>query len=236
MNRIVLGQRTGELEQRTRERDWMKARARDRRSWPSPAAWAQALLQLAGTAIIRAQAQARIFGGDTHREFFALMASVERIAEDRFFVMRSGETVSVVGPRRRGDPRPVVISKAVAFARTLLDLDDAGLDAEGRAVMGPNVLLAAADQQEKMIRRRRRSHRRGLQLAEEYIARLPRVAAPPAKARASAAPYRRPARLLEPCGDGWFIFNGEEGKPLEIDTEDDSSADWSGLGEVEVEL
>jgi hypothetical protein len=235
VNQILPGQRTRELEPRTRELDWMKARARDRRSWPSPAAWAQALLQLAGTAIIRAQAQARIFGGGAHREFFAVMASVERIAEDRFFVVRDGEAVYVTGPRRRGDPRLVVISKAVALARALLDLDDAGLDAEGRAVMGPNVLLAAADQQEKMIRRRRRSHRRGLQLAESYIARLPKAVAS-ATMRTTAQPSRRPVRLFESCGDGWFIFNGEHGTPLEIDNEEDSSADWSGRGEVEVEL
>ncbi len=196
----------------------MKARAQDRRSWPSPAAWAQALLQLAGPALVRAQAQARIFGGNTHREFFALMESVERIAEDRFFVVRDGQAVYVVGPRRREDPRPAVISKAGRLAD-----------------IARNVLLSAADQQEKVIRRRRRSHRRGLQLAEQYIARLPKVAAP-TRTRTTAQPSRRPVRQFEPCGDGWFIFNGDEGEPLGIDYEDDSSAEWSDLGEVEVEL
>jgi hypothetical protein len=219
VNRIMPGQRPRELELRTRVLDWMKARARDRRSWPSPPAWAQALLQLAGTALVRAQAQARILGSD-HREFFALMASVELIAADRFFVICEGKMVYVVGHRRGDDPRPAVISKAA-----------------GLAEIGHSELLAAADQQETAIRRLRRSHRRGLQLAEDYIARLPRVAVPePAKARASAAPYRRPARLLEPCGGGWFIFNGQQGKPLEVDLEEDFSAEWSVLGEVEVEL
>jgi hypothetical protein len=224
VNRIVprqtsreLEHRARELEQATRARDWTNARARDRR-WPTPAAWAQALLLLAGNALVRAQAQARIFGGDTNREFFALMASVERIAADRFFVIREGSAVYVVGHRRSDDPRPAVISKAA-----------------GLAEIGHNELLAAADQRETAIRRQRRSHRRGLQLAEDYIARLPRVAAP-AKARASAAPYRRPARLLEPCGGGWFIFNGQQGKPLEVDLQEDFSAEWSVLGEVEVEL
>jgi hypothetical protein len=226
VNRIVprqtsreLEHRARELEQATRARDWTNARARDRR-WPTPAAWAQALLLLAGNALVRAQAQARIFGGDTNREFFALMASVELIAADRFFVICEGKMVYVVGHRRGDDPRPAVISKAA-----------------GLAEIGHSELLAAADQQETAIRRLRRSHRRGLQLAEDYIARLPRVAVPePAKARASAAPYRRPARLFESCGGGWFTFNGEEGKPLEIDLEEDFSAEWSVLGEVEVEL
>lgn len=218
MNRIMPRQRPRELELRTRQMDWTKARARDRRSWPSPAAWAQALLQLAGTALVRAQAQARLLGSD-HREFFAMMASVERIAADRFFVICDGKLVYVVGPRRSEDPRPGVIAKAA-----------------GLAGIGHKVLLAAADQQETEILRQLRSHRRGLQLAEEYIAKLPRVAAPePSRARPSAEPYRRPASLFESCGGGWFIFNGDEGKPLEIDIEGDFSAE-SVVGEVEVEL
>jgi hypothetical protein len=224
VNRIVprqtsreLEHRARELEQATRTRDWTNARARDRR-WPTPAAWAQALLLLAGNALVRAQAQARLFGGDTNREFFALMASVERIAGDRFFVIREGSTVYVGGPRRSEDPRPAVISKAA-----------------GLAEIGHSELLAAADQQETAIRRRRRSHRRGLQLAEDYVAKQPKAVAQ-AKARASAVPDRRPVRLFEPCGGGWFIYKGEDGKPLEVDLEEDFSAEWSVLGEVEVEL
>jgi len=193
------------LEQATRARAWTKARARDRR-WPSPAAWAQALLQLAETALVRARAQARIFGGETNREFFALMSSVERIAEERFFVIRDGEAVHVVGPRRRDDPRPAVISKAA-----------------GLAEIGHSVLLAAADQQETAIRRRRRSHCRGLELAANYIARLPRIVAP-AEARTSAPTDRRHVRLFESCGGGWFVFKGSEAEPLEIDIE---GAEWS---------
>lgn len=222
MNRIMPGQRRRELELRTRERDWMKARAKDRRSWPSPAAWAQALLLLAGDALARAQAQARL-GIDTNREFFVLMSSVERIADDRFFVVRDGEAVYVTGPRRSDDPRPPVIAKAARLAD-----------------VAHGVLLAAADLREAAIRRQRRSARRGLELAENYIARQPKAAkASPRAASAPVSRSSRSARLFEPLGGGWFVFVGVEGEPLEIDYEEYMSAFSDQLfspGEAEVGL
>jgi len=216
------GQRTRELELRTREADWMQARARDRRSWPTPAAWAKALLKLAEHALVRAQAQVRLLGSD-HRELFALMANVERIADDRFSVTCGGQLIYVVGPRRSDDPRPAVIAKAARLA-----------DVER------SMLLAAADQQETVIRRRRRSHRRGLELAEGYIARPKAGKAAKVSPRAAAAPASRPsrsARLFESCGGGWFVFVGVEGESLEIDYEEYFSAFPDRLfdpGEAEV--
>jgi len=189
------------LELHTRERDWARARAHDRKFWPTPAAWARALLQLAGPAMIRARAQARLWGGDTNRELFALMAWVERIADERFVVVRSGDAIRVWGPRQLDDPRPAVISRAA-----------------GLAGIGHRSLLAEADQQEKVLRRARRSSLRGLELAERYMALLPQP-----KPQAKAAPPPRPAQrrtarsTLMPCGSGEFVFVGVETEPLQID-------------------
>jgi len=189
------------LELHTRERDWARARAHDRKFWPTPAAWARALLQLAGPALLRARAQARLWGGDTNREIFALMTWVERIADERFVVVRSGDAIRVWGPRQLDDPRPAVISRAA-----------------GLAGIGHRSLLAEADQQEKVLRRSRRSSQRGLELAERYMARLPQP-----KPQAWPAPPPRPAQrrtersTLMPCGSGEFVFVGVEQEPLQID-------------------
>ncbi len=204
------------LELHTRERDWARARAHDRKFWPTPAAWARALLQLAGPAMIRARAQARLWGGDTNRELFALMTWVERIADERFVVVRSGDAIRVWGPRQLDDPRPAVISRAAGLA---------GINQRsrrGRATAGsrPDLvdLLAEADQQEKVLRRSRRSNLRGLELAERYMAGLPRP-----KPQAWPAPPPRPAQprtarsTLMPCGSGEFVFVGVETEPLQID-------------------
>lgn len=191
------------LELYTRERDWARARAHDRKFWPTPAAWARALLLLAGPAMIRARAQARLLGVDTNRELFALMAGVERIADERFVVVRSGNASRVWGPRQLDDPRPAVISRAA-----------------GLAGISHRSLLAEADQQEKVLRRSRRSNLRGLEVAARYMAGLPRP-----KARTRPVPPPRPAlgrtarTTLVPCGDGEFVFVGVETTTLDIDIE-----------------
>jgi len=191
------------LELHTRERDWARARAHDRKFWPTPAAWARALLLLAGPALLRARAQARLLGGGTNRELFALMTWVERIADERFVVVRSGDALRVWGPRQLDDPRPAVISRVA-----------------GLAGISHRSLLAEADQQEKVIRRSRRSNLRGLELAERYMAGLPRPKAQTRPLQPPRPAQRRRARsTLMSCGSGEFVFVGVETEPLDVDIE-----------------
>ncbi len=208
-----------QLELHARIRDWMRARARDRQWWPTPAAWARALLLLADSAMVRARAQARLWGGDTNRELFALMRGVERIADERFVVVRDGEATRVSGPRQPHDPRPPVIKRAAGLA---------GIE--------QTKLLAEADRQEQALREGRRSNLRGLELAERYMATLPRTKAPtqpPPLSRPSQG--ERARNTLMPCGGGEFVFVGIEVEPLDIDLEllfDDGE----DLPEYEVDL
>lgn len=207
------------LELHTRERDWARARAHDRKFWPTPAAWARALLLIAGPALVRARAQARLWGGDTNRELFALMRGVERIADDRFVVVRDGAATRVTGTRRPHDPRPPVIKRAAGLA---------GID--------QLELLAEADRQEQALRRARRSHMRGLELTERFMATLPRTKAPTQPPLLSRPSQRERARnTLMPCGGGEFVFVGIEVEPLDIDLER-LFDDGEDMPEYEVDL
>ena len=206
----------GHLDEMTiRARAWTRARTRgDRRWWPTPAAAARALLRLAAPVLVRARAQTRLLAAD-HREFFALMRDVERIADERFYVVCDGDATRVHGPLSSDDPRSAVISRAAALAG-----------------ISRHALLAEADQQELELRKARRSHVRGLELAERFMAGLPK---PKPRAPTSPLEPRRWAarRLFEPCGDGCFEFIGGHETTIDVDVEllfDDDGDPLEGEG------
>ncbi len=174
------------LEQRTRERAWLRQRLAESQqaaSFVSITSRARAFLQLAAHLISRARAQAAappdryalVLDPEVlarRREFFGALDMIERVADGRpVYRIVDGEAEQLGALTGPEDPRLLAIARAASIAE-----------------VSPQDLTELAAKLEMQLRRRQRSNRRGLALAEQFMTTLPEPPLPP---RAPPEPTRR---------------------------------------------